>query len=139
MTWAPDPDAQRAIELRERGARAFGQLATEAGAGIAVCFPRSSPVLIECWRDTLGNGRLLLRADVECDVNWANERIPEMLLEPTNSRVARPVRVGDRLILMLFLPDDTDDTTLGLFVQGVTFDEAALRDRLRELDEAHDR
>lgn len=39
---------------------------------------------------------------------------------------------------MLYLPDNANDTTLGLFVQGVTFDAAALCDRLREPDEAHD-
>jgi hypothetical protein len=139
MTWAPDPDSGRVAELHERGARVFGHLATDTSRGIAVYFPRSSPVAIECWRDTLGNRRLLLRAVVEHDVNWANERIAEMLLEPSNSRVARPVRLGDRLVLMLYLPDGTDDTAFGRFVQGVTYDEAALRDRLHELDEAYER
>lgn len=137
MTWAPDPDPHRVAKLRERGAQVFGHLAAEAGEGIAVYFPHSSPVFIECWRDPAGNSRLLLLAYVDHEVNWTDERIVTMLLEPSNAVVARPVRLRGRLVLMVFLPDEPDDTLLSLYVQGVAFDEGALRGKLSELDEAH--
>jgi hypothetical protein len=80
----------------------------------------------------------LLLTYVDHEVDWADERITAMLLGMTSAVVARPVRSRDRLVLMVFLPDEPDDTLLSNYVQGVAFDEGALRDKLGELDEARD-
>jgi hypothetical protein len=133
MAWAPDHDPDRVTELRERAVRLFGGLVTEEQGRVAIIFPGSAPVILECWRDPVGNPRLLLTTYVDRSIDWADERILRMLLEPSSSSLGRPFRTGDHLALMLFLSADTDDLVLGRFAQGITFDAAFLRERINEL------